>query len=153
EFNWYPTELPFAISVNGAVWSAADGLPDNPQPLFLQSLTTIPPSDRGAYTFRVSVHDSDVANLGLMAGNAGSHTATTRVLLGVGGPNLTIESPKTETPYFGNVQDGIDLRIYYSIGDTIANDPAYDGAWVVKCQIIQAIVSPLSPSETVGTIV
>jgi murein DD-endopeptidase MepM/ murein hydrolase activator NlpD len=153
EFRWWPVETPLAIAANGTVWDAAYGLPEEAQPRFLPISTAIAFSDRGAYTFRVWVYDTDVANLGLRAGTAGVQSTTTRVLLGVGGPNLTIESPKTETPYFGNAQDGIDVRIYYGIGDAIANDPAYDGAWVIKCQIIQAIESTFLLSETVGTVV
>ena len=152
-FSWWPEETPLSITANTAVWNAAYELPEQPQPLFLPAYTNIPFADRGAYTFRVGVRDNDRADLGLMAGNRGSHSATTRVLLGVGGPNLSIESPTTETPSFQNVQDGINVSIYYSIGDTIASDPAYDGAWVVKCQIIQAIESQIFPSETVGTVV
>ena len=153
QFDWWPTETPLSVTPNGTTWTAAYGLAAVAQPTFLPAGAFVPFSDRGAYTFRCWVYDTEYTDIGAYSGQRGVHSAETRVLLAVGGPLLNIQSPTTANPFFANVEDGLDARIYYSIGDVIANDPAYAGAWVIQCRITVAESSPIFPFNLPGTVV
>lgn len=153
-FDWWPIETPLSISPGGLAWAAAHGMPKTSRPVFLTAGSVIPPSDRGAYTFRLWVKDTEVADIGAYSGQNGLTSAETRVLVGVSSPQLKIESPSTANPHISNMQDGVGIYVYYSIGDTVANAPEYAGAWVVKCTINLAQSSPVyAAGPPVGTTV
>jgi murein DD-endopeptidase MepM/ murein hydrolase activator NlpD len=119
-------------------------------PVFLLAGTVVPPEARGAYRFQLEVRDTNVATIGSTAGQPGKGFAETRVLVGGAAGALVIQMPTTAEPYIGNAQDGIAVTVWYSIGDALANDPAYANGWQVRLTLRQAIESPIIPGRAVG---
>jgi murein DD-endopeptidase MepM/ murein hydrolase activator NlpD len=151
-YRWSPVQTPITLAAGSAVHNAAYGLANTVNPVFLSAGTAIPASDRGAYVFRLTVDDGEVATLGLRSGQSRTNTSDARIMLDAqAGPNLTLLSPTTQNPFLGNFEDGVDIPIYYMLGLPLTQQNAYQNGWRLRCTITQAIQSPKFPSNAAGT--
>jgi hypothetical protein len=150
-YRWSAIQIPPALAQNNPIWAGAQGIQATANPIFLSAGTPVPNTGIGIYTFRLQVDDNEKDTVSVRAGRTGTATADTRVLLGLaGGNDLSIASPTTAIPYFGNHEDGVDVAIYYTVNPPITNQAAYQNGWMVRCAIFQSIESPVIPSIAVG---
>ena len=139
-YTWSMVQYPPTISKAGVVWANAQNLPSEQTPSFLSAGTKIPQSDRGNFSFRLLVDDGETATIGLKAGQTGQAVAECRVLLGADtGANLSLLSPTKASPFLGNFEDGVDIPIYYTVGQAILSNPAFQNGWAVRCTIRQSV--------------
>lgn len=149
-FSWSSTGVPPGAE-NGAAATAASQLAALATPTWLAGGTIIPPEERGVYTFDLKVCDTEQAEIGEKQGQPGENTATVRILLGSTSDRLAILTPTEGQPYYGNYDDGVGVVIHYAIGDSVANDPAYEGSWIVRLTIKQTINSPYVMPRTIDS--
>ncbi|MCX4993574.1 M23 family metallopeptidase [Streptomyces sp. NBC_00568] len=146
-YSWAAIQTPAALTPHGPAWTAAHGLRPTATPLFLAAGTAIPPSDRGVYAFRLTVDDNEAATLGTRAGQSLTNTSDMRVMLGAqAGPGLTVLSPTSTAPYFGNFEDGVDVPVHFTVDPALVQQNAYHNGWLVRCTITLALDSPVYPS-------
>ena len=128
--------MPAMISEVSLIFKQAWEIDNTAKPVFLPAGVYVEPSARGMYTFRLTVTDDDIATLGRQARKSGSACADTDVLIqGDPDPKFTIQRPTSNNPQISNFEDGVSIRIQYTIGDEIASDPAYEHGWKIRCTI------------------
>lgn len=150
-YKWAAVQTPRTLVPADPVSTAAHTLGATRDPMFLSAGAAVPVADRGSFTFRLTVDDTETATLGTRAGQSLKSTSDTRVQLGVtAGAGLRVLSPTTSEPYFGNFEDGVDPSIFFTIDPALVKDKAYDLGWLVRCTVSLAVVSPLYPSGAPG---
>jgi hypothetical protein len=152
--RWSPVQTPPTLAAGGAVAAAAGALADTADPLFLAAGTVVPASDRGAYTFRLTVDDRERATIGARAGQSRTASADARVIVGApAGPGVSIVTPSASARHFANFEDGVDVVIAYRVDPALTGQASYANGWRLKCTITQALTSPVAFSSAVGTTV